>query len=105
MVTWKYQGENEGLPSEDDLKRMELMEDRLMATLSAENNQSHLVVVTTSNGIRQWLWKTRSAEQAVGLFGPALAGLPPFPIEIEADDDPDWAIYETYLTRSGANGE
>lgn len=101
IVTWEYEPEHEGLPDDDTLKSMELMEDLLMATLSQEHDQCHLLVVTTSNGIRQWLWKSRDPENAVSLFGQALGGHPPFPIGISADKDPDWAIYETYLHQSG----
>jgi len=102
IVTWQYEAVCDGLPGDEDVARMNQMEDLLMSTLTTAHNQSHLLVVTTAGSTRQWLWKTRSAEDAVGMFGEALGGHPPFPIEISADDDPEWNIYQHYLEQSGA---
>ena len=105
VVTWEYESDDSGLPADDLLQRMERLEDLLYAKLADELNQSHLLVVTTGGGLRQWLWKTRSAQDAVSMFGEALQGEPQFPIMIEADDDPEWEIYGTYCQQCGIEPE
>ena len=77
-ATWTFQPNEHGLPSSDEMERMDKFEDALATAMEASQT-AHLMVVLTGDGDRDWLWYTPSEEQAMRQVNKALRGQPRYP--------------------------
>jgi hypothetical protein len=98
-ILWPYEAEDTGaMPSIDDSTEMELFEDRLCVAVEIDAH-AFLCAVLTYDGARQWVFYT----QDVGECGRRLEGMPqnaePYPIEIDAFDDPTWQYLRTQILK------
>lgn len=93
VLVWNYVAEGRGMPSEADHARMNDLEDRLKPAVEA-GGRATLVMVSTGDGVREWLYYTQSREQFMDALNRALSEQPPYPIEIFLDSDPEWRDYE-----------
>jgi Family of unknown function (DUF695) len=98
-IFWPYEAENSGaLPSTKDSADMEQFENRLCDALEIDAH-AFLAAVLTFDGARQWVFHTLD----VGECGRSLEGMPqnadPFPIEIDAFDDPAWQYLRTQILK------
>jgi Family of unknown function (DUF695) len=98
-ISWKYKAQTNGTPSREDTLRMEELEDLLDGALEAKR-QAFMTAAVTCNGLREWQWYSKDSDEFTKLLNEALAGKPPFPIEISHQQDPDWSAYRTI--RDGA---
>ena len=94
-VTWPYDTDDGGMPSQDAKERMDLLENLLMPALEDGGN-SILTVVVTGNGVREWQWYSRSHDETMQLVNSVLAGHDVFPVEFSIQDDPEWAAYSQF---------
>jgi hypothetical protein len=65
--------------------------------LPAVTRQAFLTVVVTGNGVREWQWYARNADQVMELVNETLGGSEPFPVEFSFQDDPQWEGYSRFL--------
>lgn len=97
-ISWNFADDDEasdavdGLPDAETVERMEVLEDRLVEFLE-ESQAACLTAVVTGNGVREWQWYARSPHGMMQILNEALCGLPQFPIEISAEEDPEWDGY------------
>ncbi len=103
VLVWNYAPEGRGMPSEDDHARMNDLEDRLNPAVEADG-RSTLVMVSTGDGVREWLYYTQSREHFMEALNGALSDQPPYPIEIFLDSDPEWRDYEEIRKQLTGNG-
>jgi len=89
-IVWGYADEGSGaLPDSDTTNLLQAFEDRLVAALE---NDAHAVLtaVLTYDGARQWVFYTAD----VSTCGARIDTMPqeqdPYPIELDAFDDPEW---------------
>jgi Family of unknown function (DUF695) len=94
IVVWKYKSEA-GMPSVEERKSMDRMED-LIAPLVDTAGMSVLSLVSTGEGIREWIFYTKSEQYFFEELNSALATQPRFPIEIHAASDPTWETYKKF---------
>ncbi len=91
-IYWDYTSHESGMPSTDDSQSMEVFENRLVEALETDLS-GVLAAAITTNGYREWVWYCQSTE----IFAEKLHNMPqeadPYPIEIEAESDPEWDYF------------
>lgn len=91
-VSWHYTPQPDGMPGEKDAALMEQATDRLLEE-TKHDNAAILTGIYTGDGTRDWIFYARSLHIFRNILNRALAPLPVLPLQIEADDDPDWTEY------------
>jgi hypothetical protein len=94
IVSWAYQSES-GMPSRAERESMDRMED-LLAPHVEPAAVSTLVLVSTGEGLREWVYYANSKEEFMARMNKALQGLPRFPVEVDLWKDAEWTRYETF---------
>ena len=90
VILWAYAEDGLGaLPSPEAIKEMEIFENRICEAFETDA-MAVLVAVLTFDGARQWVFYTSNVEEC----GERLEAMPqeaePYPIELEACEDPKW---------------
>jgi hypothetical protein len=97
-IYWRYEDtSNSGLPTHDILERMRNLEERLDRIEGPDNG--FLVLSITGNQRKEWIWYVSDKKAFVGKLNQALGELEPFPIEIQASDDPQWQNFTNLLSK------
>lgn len=101
-VFWPYSPANDdGMPDADINEAQIVFEDALEVLDKA--GISHLMLVVTGNGRKEWHWYVKDIENWMQKLNTALAGQNTvFPIEIENSHQPDWSLYHNFM--SGVKG-
>ena len=91
-IYWDYTPHESGMPSTNDSQSMEVFENRLVDALETDLS-GVLAAAITTNGYREWVWYCLSTD----VFAERLHNMPqetePYPIEIETENDPEWAYF------------
>lgn len=92
-ITWEYEGDSKGMPSEELAELMEKVQEALARAME-KDKLSILTSVYTGGNQKIWIFYTRT----VRVFGERLnEALEPFellPIKIYTEIDPDWEEYK-----------
>lgn len=94
ILVWEYESES-GMPSSKERERMDELED-LLSPHVERDGFSTLALVSTGEGLREWIYYARSEEEFLNRLNEALYKEPAFPIEIHTASDPDWTSYEDF---------
>lgn len=97
IITWQYDGDK-GMPNSKDLARMYELEDALQLAVE-DSGLSTLAIVSTGNGLREWIYYSKSEIKFFEQLNASLGKLKPFPIEIHVAVDPVWKSYEDFQTQ------
>lgn len=93
-VSWQYSDSPEaGMPDDADARVMEQATDALQAVLAADP-VAVMTGIYTGAGRRDWVFYTLSTHIFQKKLNEALAPLPLLPLEITAENDPEWAEYD-----------
>lgn len=93
-VTLKYTpGGPLGFPDDSTAELLEKITDSFQAELKGKTT-AILTGIYTGAGERNWIFYTFGTESFNGFLNRALAPFPQLPLEIYAENDPDWAEYE-----------
>ena len=91
-ITWKYEGDDKGMPSEALAEKMETVQETLRKAME-KDKLAILTEVCTGAGEKLWIYYTRTTR----VFGERLNDvLMPFellPITIYTEVDPEWEEY------------
>ena len=93
VVTWKYEGDENGMP---DTATSQLMEEAQNA-LQNEFHKDPVAVLTgifTGDDQRDWIFYATSTHIFGKKINKALADFPQLPISIYAENDPEWQEYD-----------
>lgn len=94
-----------GFPDDATAELLEQITDTFAAELKGKNT-ALLTGIYTGAGRRDWVFYTFSTDAFNGFLNRALAQFPVLPLEIYAENDPDWAEYdEMRAITDGAVGE
>lgn len=93
-IAWTYSSAN-GMPSKAERESMDRMED-LLAPYVEKASLSMLVLVMTGEGLREWVYYSKSQNEFMAKINEVLRGLPQFPVEIDLWKDPEWKRYEAF---------
>lgn len=94
-VDWPYA--NPGMPDDADADIMATATENLMQ----EFNRDPVAVLTgifTGDGHRTWVFYTASTNIFNKKLNKAFGGLPQLPLEITAENDPEWEAYDEMST-------
>jgi hypothetical protein len=94
ILVWKYSSES-GMPVVAERERMDRLEDLMLPAVEAKA-QSVLVLVSTGEGFREWIYYTKSKSAFVDKLNETLKMSPSFPLEVHAAPDPAWSTYEAF---------
>lgn len=103
-VTWRYQGDNKGLPVFADSSIMEQVTDALTDCFDRDPI-AVLTGIYTGDNERNWVFYTRSLNIFQRKFNEALTPFPALPLQFEAEEDPDWQEYREMCQCEVADGE
>lgn len=96
VADWNYEDTAEnGMPTDDDAARMEAFENALVCAFERENDSiCVLYAVITCDGHREWKFYCRDIPEAQDALNEALSVFEDaLPIELRAEDDPEWSDY------------
>ena len=91
-ITWKYEGDDKGMPSEALAEKMEEVQEVLRKAME-KDKLSILTGVYTGGGERIWVYYTRTVRVFGERLNEALAPFEMLPISIYTEVDPDWEEY------------
>jgi hypothetical protein len=94
IIAWTYPSDS-GMPSTAEREAMDRMEDLLEPHVE-KDGLATLVLVSTGEGLREWVYYTKSREAFMAKMNEAFKGLPRFPIEVDLWADPKWERYESF---------
>ena len=94
ILVWKYSSDS-GMPIVAERERMDRLEDLMLPAVEARG-QAVLVLVSTGEGFREWIYYTKSESAFLDRLNETLKTTPRFPIEIHTAPDPGWSTYETF---------
>ena len=98
-VFWTMSEPDEnGLPGEDEWKRVVAFEDRLVDAVEHDEH-SILVGILTCNGQREFIFHTADATGFVERLTDMPQEVERYPITIEAYDDPEWSYYQGVMSQ------
>ncbi|MDH6359124.1 DUF695 domain-containing protein [Parabacteroides sp. PF5-9] len=92
-ITWKYQGDQKGMPTVELAEQMETVQEALRKAME-KDKLSILTSVYTGGGEKIWVYYTRTTRVFGERLNEALAGFDLLPITIYSEIDPDWEEYQ-----------
>jgi len=92
-VTWRYAGDQSGMPDASTSQLMEETQDAIESVLK-KDPVAVLTGIFTGDDERNWIFYTLSTNIFGKKINEALAGLPLLPIEIYCENDPEWSAYD-----------
>lgn len=95
-IYWAFDAEsNNGLPDASSNEAQIEFENHIESLDT--NGFSHLMLVVTGNGRKEWVWYVSNIESWMDEFNNLLSECPVYPIEIENDFDPAWDTYHNFV--------
>lgn len=91
-VSWDYEAGPDGMPADHDAELMGQATDA-MINETLKDPAAILTGIYTGDGRRDWIFYTRSLHIFRNILNRALANLPLLPLEISAEEDPEWEEY------------
>lgn len=91
-ISWKYEGDNKGMPSEELAGLMEQVQEALSKAVE-KDKLAILTGVYTGGNEKIWVFYTRTVRVFGERLNEALAGFELLPIEIYTEVDPEWEEY------------
>lgn len=98
ILAWRYESPS-GMPPQDLRNQMDSFEDRLAPLVDAKS-ESVLVLVSTGENLREWVFYVSSKDRFLGALKAMLPIERNIPIEIHTATDPGWSMYQTFLNWS-----
>ncbi|MDH6533509.1 DUF695 domain-containing protein [Parabacteroides sp. 52] len=91
-ITWKYEGDNKGMPLEEQAEFMEEVQETLRKAME-KDKLSILTSVYTGGGEKIWVYYTRTVRVFGERLNEVLSSFELLPISIYTEIDPDWEEY------------
>ncbi len=99
IIVWRYEPINtSGMMSLEEQQLMGCMEDALEEVIEKDGFAT-LAIVSTGDRLREWTYYAQSENEFMMRLNQALANQPVVPIEIHAEYDPTWVVYEKFVAR------
>ena len=91
-ITWKYEGDDKGMPEDELAEKMETVQETLRKAME-KDKLSILTGVYTGAGEKVWVYYTRTVRVFGERLNEALAPFELLPISIYTEVDPEWEEY------------
>lgn len=92
-ITWKYEPDEKGMPSEETAEQMELVQEALRKAME-KDKLAILTGIYTGGGEKDWVFYTRTAKVFGERINEALASFELLPISIYTEKDAEWEEYK-----------
>lgn len=91
-ITWQFEGDAKGMPSEEIAARMEAVQEVLQKAME-KDKLAILTGVYTGGGEKIWVFYTRTVRVFGERLNEALAAFELLPLSIYTEIDPEWEEY------------
>lgn len=91
-ITWQFEGDAKGMPSEEVAARMEAVQEVLQKAME-KDKLAILTGIYTGGGEKIWVFYTRTVRVFGERLNEALAEFELLPLSIYTEVDPDWEEY------------
>ncbi len=91
-ITWKYEADSKGMPSDELAEQMETVQETLRKAME-KDKLSILTSIYTGGGEKIWVFYTRTVRVFGERLNEALTTFDLLPISIYTEVDPDWEEY------------
>lgn len=91
-ITWKYESDEKGMPSDAEAEKMEAVQEVLRKAME-KDKLSILSSVYTGGGQKIWVYYTRTVRVFGERLNEALASFEMLPLSIYTEVDPEWEEY------------
>lgn len=91
-ITWKYEGDEKGMPDEELAEKMETVQETLRKAME-KDKLSILTGIYTGSGEKVWVYYTRTVRVFGERLNEALASFELLPLSIYTEVDPEWEEY------------
>ncbi len=92
-VTWKYEGDADGMPDKATSELMEKAQEALQSTF-AKDPVAVLTGIYTGDGSRDWVFYATSTHIFGRKLNETLADFPLLPLTVYCENDPGWEEYD-----------
>lgn len=92
-ITWRYEGDEKGMPADSLAEQMENMQEVLKKAME-KDKLSILTGIYTGGGEKIWVYYTRTVRVFGERLNEALASFELLPISIYTEVDPEWEEYQ-----------
>lgn len=92
-ITWKYEGDNNGMPPENTAELMEKVEEALKKAME-KDKLSILTAIYTGGNQKTWVFYTRTVRVFGERLNEALASFELLPLTIYTEIDSEWEEYK-----------
>jgi len=100
-IYWSFEVDvNNGMPDSKSNEDQIAFEDAIESL--DQNGISHLMLVVTGNGRKEWIWYVKDVDSWLNQFNELLKNHEVYPIKIEIEQDPEWLTYHSFV--SGVKG-
>lgn len=93
-ITWKYDGDEKGMPSESVGELMESVEETLRKAMEKKDKLAIMTSIYTGGNEKVWVFYTRTVRVFGERLNEALASFELLPISIYTEIDNDWEEYK-----------
>lgn len=93
-ITWKYDGDDKGMPSESVGELMENVEETLRKAMEKKDKLAIMTSIYTGGNEKIWVFYTRTVRVFGERLNEALASFELLPISIYTEIDSDWEEYK-----------
>lgn len=93
-ITWKYDGDEKGMPSESVGELMESVEETLRKAMEKRDKLAIMTSIYTGGNEKVWVFYTRTVRVFGERLNEALASFELLPISIYTEIDNDWEEYK-----------
>lgn len=91
-ITWQFEGDAKGMPSEEVAARMEAVQEVLQKAME-KDKLAILTGIYTGGGEKIWVFYTRTVRVFGERLNEALAAFELLPLSIYTEVDPEWEEY------------
>lgn len=93
-ITWKYDGDEKGMPSESVGELMESVEETLRKAMEKKDKLAIMTSIYTGGNEKVWVFYTRTVHVFGERLNEALSSFELLPISIYTEVDNDWEEYK-----------
>ena len=93
-ITWKYDGDEKGMPSESVGELMESIEETLRKAMEKKDKLAIMTSIYTGGNEKVWVFYTRTVRVFGERLNEALSSFELLPISIYTEVDNDWEEYK-----------
>ncbi len=91
-ITWKYEGDDKGMPTEADAEKMDVVQETLRKAME-KDKLAILTGIYTGGGEKVWIFYARTVRVLGERINESLSSFEVLPITIYTEVDPGWEEY------------